>query len=96
MSSMNPGKEFTAGAKLFSAAITIAGASHMIDFIFYGRHISDLASGIGFALLAFGLYANSVRGEPVPSDRSRNPVAYSGSVLGLLLVIAAIVMKHWP
>ena len=92
---MNPRTERTAGAKLFMAAIAVSGASHMIDFIFYGRHVPDLTSGIGFALLAFGLYANSTRGDRAAMDRSGNPLAYYGYVLGLLLVIAAIVMKHW-
>jgi hypothetical protein len=94
MSSITQEQKLTTRAKIFITAATLLGAAHMADFIFYGRHIPDLASGIGFALLAYGTYKNNIGGPSPDSPVPRDKRAYYGSVAGLVLVIAAIAAKH--
>ena len=68
----------TTGAKVFVVVAILLALANLIDFIFYDQQLQDLASGSGFALMAYGTCRN----------------ARLASTIGLFLAIGAIAMKY--
>ena len=66
-------------SKLWLTLFTIAGLIYLIDFIFYGQALHDLAAASGFALIAVGAYKNN------------NLVGTAGAVLAF----GGIIAKHF-
>ena len=52
---------------------------NLVDFLFYGQQLRNLASGIGFALMAYGTYRN----------------VQAASTVGLLLAAGSLVAKYF-
>jgi hypothetical protein len=80
--------------RILSAVAALLGATHMIDFIFYGMHAHDALAGIGMGLIAnsawhggFGKAAAGATGQPAARTRA-------ASALGVSLVIASIFFKY--
>jgi hypothetical protein len=76
-------------AKLLLVVLVVIGVFRMIDFIFYGYALRDLLSSIGFALLAYGLYANGLE------RTSQNRASWYASVAGTVLALAAAIMRYF-
>ena len=75
-------------AKLMLVVFVIVGAVRMIDFIYYGQELRTLVSGIGFALMAYGLYKN---GFSAPAQDKGGQLA---SYVGVALVLASIAARY--
>jgi hypothetical protein len=92
----------TAGRTLTIVA-TLLGATHMIDFIFYGMHAHDALAGIGMGLIAHSAWRGGLEKRAAASagqatgdqaadgQASRSRVA---GALGVTLVIASIFAKY--
>ena len=90
-------KSITTGAKVFVAAAVVLSAWSIVDFAFFGRHISDLLASTGFGLWAYGTYRNGNRRLPeAAQDQDFSKLAYRLSALGSILVIVAIALNLWP
>lgn len=68
----------TTGNKIFVVVAGALAAINLIDFVFYGQQIRNLAGAVGFALMAFGRYKNM----SLPM------------VAGAVLALGAIVVKY--
>ena len=66
----------------------IVGAIRAADFIFYGHEIRNALSGIGFSLMAYGLYRNGFE------KQARDTGGRYASYAGLALVLASIAMRY--
>ena len=85
-----------AGVRLGVIGFTLIGALRLVDFIFYGYHLVDLASAIGFSLMGYGLYKNGWRSKSGSStDPSFDRIAHYGMIVGLVLGFGAMVARHW-
>ncbi len=84
-----PKTRISNSAKLVLILFVVFGAIRIVDFIFYGQQTRDLLAGIGFSLMAFGVYKNGF-GKTAPDANGRY-----ASIVGAGLVLAAIVMRFW-
>ena len=64
--------------KIFFVVAILLAAVNLIDFVFYGQQIRNLAGATGFALMAFGTYKD----------------LNWASISDALLALAAIVVKY--
>lgn len=76
-------------------AAVVLGAVNLIDYIYYGEQLDDLAAAIGFALMAYGAYKNGNRSKPSSdSDPTFDKYARYATVIGVLLMLGAMAMRH--
>jgi len=73
-----PERKNNKNSKLWLTLFIVAGLIYLIDFIFYGQRIHDIAGASGFGLMAFGAWKN----DKIASN------------LGGLLVVGAIAAKY--
>ena len=73
-------------AKVLLVVFVVVGTIRMIDFIFYGQEMRSALSGIGFALMAYGLYRNGL--EKRAQDASGRYATYAGVILVLGAIAA--------
>jgi hypothetical protein len=83
------------GAKIFVWVAAVVGTLHIIDFIFYGQEIRNLLTGLGFALMAYGVHKNgfghirAVADRPVTDDIGGR---YATNI-GALLVLVSVALR---
>lgn len=65
--------------KVFVVIAILIALGNLVNFIFYGQQLRNLASGIGFALMAYGTYRN----------------VQAASTVGLLLAAGSLVAKYF-
>ena len=65
--------------KVFVVFAILIALGNLVDFVFYGQQLRNLASGIGFALMAYGTYRN----------------VQAASTVGLLLAAGSLVAKYF-
>ena len=65
--------------KVFVVVAILIAVGNLVDFVFYGQQLRNLASGIGFALMAYGTYRN----------------VQAASTVGLLLAAGSLVAKYF-
>ena len=65
--------------KVFVVIAILIALGNLVDFLFYGQQLRNLASGIGFALMAYGTYRN----------------VQAASTVGLLLAAGSLVAKYF-
>lgn len=70
--------ELTTWSKVFVVIAVLLSLGNLVDFIFYGQELRNLASGIGFSLMAYGTYKN----------------LQTVSAVGLLLAAGALAAKY--
>jgi hypothetical protein len=73
-------------AKVMLVVFVIVGTIRMIDFIFYGQEIRSALSGIGFSLMAYGLYRNGF--DKQAQDANGRYASYAGAILVLVSIAA--------
>ena len=78
----------TGFAKFALVLFVVCGAIRFTDFIFYGQELHNLLSGVGFALMSFGVYTNGFAKEAI------NPAGRYASIAGAVMVIAAIAIRY--
>ena len=76
-------------AKVLLVVFVIVGTIRIIDFIFYGQEIRSALSGIGFSLMAYGVYRNGL--EKRAQDASGRYAMY----VGVILVFASIAVRYF-
>jgi len=74
-------------AKVMLVVFVIVGTIRMVDFIFYGHEIRSAMSGIGFSLMAYGLYRNGFE------KRAQNASGLYATYLGAILVLGSIAVR---
>lgn len=88
-------RNLTAGAKVFLVVAVVLGAINLVDFLFYGRKITDLVIAIGFALMAYGTYRNGNRSRPDSTDDPTfDKNAQYATVAGIILVVGAVLATY--
>lgn len=65
--------------KVFVVIAILIALGNLVDFLFYGQQLRNLASGIGFALMAYGTYRN----------------VQAASTVGLLMAAGSLVAKYF-
>jgi hypothetical protein len=75
-------------AKVLLVVLVIVGTIRMIDFIFYGQETRSAISGIGFSLMAYGLYRNSF------GQQASNADGRYASYAGAILVLGSIAARY--
>jgi hypothetical protein len=73
---------------ILPAVFALIGAIYLVDFLLYGRALSDAIAGVGYALMAYGMYKNGFAAE------ERNAVGRATALLGAALTIASIILRH--
>ena len=68
----------TTWSKIFVVIAILLAIGNLVDFIFYGQQLRNIASALGFSLMAYGTYRN----------------LQTVSALGLLLAAAALAAKY--
>ncbi len=85
----------TSGAKVFLVVAVVLGAVNLVDFIFYGQQLYDLAAAVGFALMAYGTYKNGNRSRPSSdNDPTFDKRAQYAMVAGVLLALGVIAARY--
>ena len=74
-------------AKVLLVVFVIVGTIRMIDFIFYGQEIRSALSGIGFSLMAYGLYRNGLE------KQAQDPSGRYATYVGVILVLGSIAAR---
>jgi hypothetical protein len=74
-------------AKVLLVLFVLVGTIRIVDFIFYGQEIRSALSGIGFSLMAYGLYRNGL--EKQAQDASGRYASY----VGVILVLGSIATR---
>jgi hypothetical protein len=88
-------RNLTTGAKVFLVIAMVLGAINLVDFLFYGKKITDLVIAIGFTLMAYGTYKNGNRSRPDSTDDSTfDKNAQYATVAGVILVAAAVLANY--
>lgn len=88
-------RNLTTGAKVFLVIAAVLGAINLVDFLFYGRKITDLIIAIGFALMAYGTYKNGNRSRPDSADDpTLDKNAQYATVAGVVLVAGAVLASY--
>ena len=62
--------------------------THLADFLFHGRALSNAIGGVGYALMAYGMYKNGFATE------ERNTVGRATALSGAALTVASIILRH--
>jgi len=73
---------------ILPAAFALISAIHLVDFLFYGRALSNAIAGVGYALMAYGMHKNGFATE------ERSAVGRATALLGAALTIASIILRH--
>ncbi len=55
---MDNSRRTSSGNKIFVVVAAVLAVTNLIDFLFYGRELRNLAGAAGFALMAFGVLRN--------------------------------------
>jgi len=87
-------QKYSTGSKIFLVVAVIVSLVNFADFAFYGREPTDLAIGIGFALMVYGTYKNGSRRPPVEDDPTFDKTASYGSAIGVVMVFAALAADY--
>ncbi|WP_166213063.1 hypothetical protein [Cognatiluteimonas telluris] len=75
-------------AKFMLVLFVLVGAIRIADFIFYGKELRNVFSGVGFSLMAYGLYKNGFTSPA--QDRNGRLASYVGATL----VLGAIAARY--
>ncbi len=78
MTQANEKPELTTWSKVFVVIAILLSLGNLINFIFYGQELRNIASSIGFALMAYGTYRN----------------VQVASMVGLLFAAGAMVARY--
>ena len=78
MTQANEKPELTTWSKVFVVIAILLSLGNLINFIFYGQELRNIASCIGFALMAYGTYRN----------------VQAASMVGLLFAAGAIAARY--
>jgi hypothetical protein len=78
----------SSGTKITFVLFFVASAINHIDFIFYVQEPRKMISAIGYALLAYGTYKNSLTKEALDLG------GRYGLIVGFVLVAAGFAMKY--
>ena len=70
--------KLTTWSKVFVVIAVLLSLGNLVDFIFYGQELRNIASSIGFALMAYGTYRN----------------VQAASLVGLVLAAGAIAARY--
>jgi len=73
---------------ILPAAFALISAIYLVDFLFYGRALSNAIAGVGYALMAYGMHKNGFATE------ERSATGRATALLGAALTIASILLRH--
>ena len=76
--------------KITLVLFALVGTINLIDFIFYAQEPRKIISAIGYTLMSYGIYKNSLAKEPLGRG------ALYGFVVGFVMVAAALAMRYLP
>ena len=80
----------SSGTKITLVFFVVASIINFGDFIFYVQEPRKMISAIGYALMAYGTYKDSLNKEALGLG------GRYGLILGLVLVVAGFAMKYLP
>lgn len=83
----------TTGVKVFLIIAIVISVFNTIRFVFYGNHFYELATALGFALMSYDVYKNGLFRRKSKSDESFDNTANYLSIIGIILVLIAIVLR---
>jgi hypothetical protein len=80
----------SSGTKITLVFFVVVSIINLIDFIFYVQEPRKMISAIGYALMAYGTYKNSLTKEALDLG------GRYGLIVGFVLVAAGFAMKYLP